>query len=260
MLQLLHRSLKSKEEIVLAILTDYEQNALRLLANISARHKQEKDDTLTALRKASSIALSVFSAAAQEMKSLLGSLRRLDVVKTADSLKRPALVQKLDSVARLCQTRLSKYNLNRSRCDSEVDDSDGRSAPEPSDRSGDNLMNMYRRNLCEKLFQSDDQRHVAWRELDEEVDEFMMRCFRGESSEECLTEVRTSKKKESANRTADEALEQFLDGIIKALEDNGNEKGGQVDQDDNCHAINLGSDDTDIAGMEGQWLSLRRAK
>src|SRR5689334_20623422 len=86
--QLLHRSLKPREEVVREIAVDYQENALRLLDNLSARHNHEKKKTMAALRKATREALSLFAGAGQDMAILISQLRDMDVTHTADMLTR----------------------------------------------------------------------------------------------------------------------------------------------------------------------------
>jgi hypothetical protein len=215
--KLLHRSLKPREEIARDIAADYRDNALRLLDNLSTRHGQEKSDTLIAIRKTSRAAFSVFSGAGQDVAVLINGLRDMDVTHTSDALTRPALAEKLDIVARLCQRRLSNYVRNGS-----VEEDD---ASEPEDNL-DGLADSYRLKLAGAVRRPDDQAPGDSSEVDSQVDEFIQRCLGGETRKARHTETRKSEKKSARN--ADEALEDFLDGILNRLQES--KDGGSLDR------------------------------
>jgi hypothetical protein len=200
--------LKPREEIVRDIAADYRDNALRLLDNLNTRHAQEKSDTLIAIRKTSRAAFSVFSGAGQDIAVLINGLRDMDVTHTADALTRPVLAEKLDIVAKLCQTRLSNYIRNGS---AEEDD-----ASEPEDNL-DGLADAYRLKLAGAVRRPDDQTHGDSREVVSQVDEFIQRCLGGETRKARHTETRKAEKRLA--RDADEALEVFLDGILNRLQE-----------------------------------------
>ena len=247
----MHRSLKPREEVIRDIANDYRENALRLLENLSTRHVEEKVDTLTAVRKASGAAFSVFSDAGHDMRILSGRLREMDVTDTETILKRPALTQKLDVVARLSHTRLSK-NV-QSGLFPGVERHGDESANESEMVNGkiDTLVDTYRLKLCGALQQDNDQTFEAYERMKSEVDRFITQCVQGKSSVVSRPEP---KKKDTPNKTADEALEAFLDQIIGNLQEGGDARGfGQAANDVDGHAIdvvaeNMGMSDLEMSG------------
>jgi hypothetical protein len=141
----------------------------------------------------------------------------MDVTHTSDALTRPALAEKLDIVARLCQRRLSNYVRNGS-----VEEDD---ASEPEDNL-DGLADSYRLKLAGVVRRPDDQASGDSSEVDSQVDEFIQRCLGGETRKARHTETRKSEKKSARN--ADEALEDFLDGILNRLQES--KDGGSLDR------------------------------
>ncbi|KAH6854128.1 hypothetical protein B0I37DRAFT_401169 [Chaetomium sp. MPI-CAGE-AT-0009] len=232
---LLHRSLKSREEVIRDIAADYKANASSLLNNLSARHGQEKTNTSTALRKASSSAFAIFSGAGRDMTTLIDKLRDMDVTHTADTIRRPVLAEKLDSVVRLCQTRLS--NCTR---DGPVEDHNAREL----DDSLDGLAETYRLRLMEVVRQSDGQAPEISSNVDLQVDEFMKRCLYGTTKN--ITPP-TAKKSDKPARNADEALEVLLDGIINTMQESRN--GGNVDRT-TAQDIDVVLEDSDMANTD----------
>jgi hypothetical protein len=247
----LHRSLKPREEVIQDIANDYKENALRLLENLSTRHIQEKADTLTAVRKASGAAFSVFSDAGHDMRILSSRLREMDVTDAETILKRPALTQKLDVVARLSHTRLSK-NVQCGVFPGVAPLGD-ESASESEMVNGkiDALVDTYRLKLCGALGQDNDQTFEAYERMKSEVDKFITRCVQGESG---VVPRPEPKKKDSSNRTADEELEAFLDQIIGNLQEGDDARGlGQAANDVEGHIIdvvaeNMGMSDLEMSG------------
>ena len=209
--------MKPREEIVRDIAADYRANALRLLDNLSTRHGQEKSDTLTAIRKTSRAAFSVFSGAGQDVAVLINGLRDIDVTHAADALTRPALAEKLDIVARLCQTRLSNYVRNGSVEEDDTNEPEG---------NLDGLADAYRLKLAGAVRRPDDQTPGDSNEVDLQVDEFIQRCLSGETRKLRHTETRKPEKRSARN--ADEALEVFLDGILNKLQQN--DSGSRLDR------------------------------
>lgn len=226
--QLLHRSLKPQEEVIRDISEDYKSNALNLLNNLSARHSQEKKAISTALRKASSAAFAIFSGARQDMATLISKLRDMDVTHTADTIRRPVLAQKLDSVVALCQARLGPVGdevLN-----------------EPSeDLNG--LAETYRLKLTEAARQSDDQSPRASGKVELRVDEFMRECLDGKPR---VIPSIAAKTPDRPARNADEALEVLLDGIINTFQES--REGRNFDRAVE-NIANIVSEDSDMAGI-----------
>jgi hypothetical protein len=222
--------------VVRDIAADYQDNALRLLDHMSARHEQEKTNTLIALRKASRASFSVFSSAGQDMAVLINRLRAMDVTRTADTLRRPALAQKLDVVAKLCQTKLSSYVQNEPF---------GNDAASESDDSLDDLAEAYQLKLVQAVRRSDDKVFEDSGTMKMQVDEFMKRCLHGGTKRVPRTEAR---KPDRAARNADEALEVFLDGIINTLQENGGAGGCGHAAPGNI--VSLVSEDSDMAEMD----------
>jgi hypothetical protein len=140
------------------------------------------------------------------MAVLINKLRDLDVTRTADALTRPVLSQKLDTVARLCQTRLNNYVRDESSGD------DGASVLEGLDV----LAETYRLKLLDAVQRSDEQVAEASDGVDLRVDDFIKRCLRGENRKIQHTQVREPEK---PARNADEALEVLLDGILGTLQE-----------------------------------------
>ncbi|KAK4149003.1 hypothetical protein C8A00DRAFT_19259 [Chaetomidium leptoderma] len=231
---LLHRSLKPREDVVRDIAADYQANALRLLENISSRHGQEKTDTLTALQKTSRAVIPVFSNAGQDMAILVSRLRDMDVTHTANTLTRPVLAEKLDMVARLCQTKLSNCIQNGPPGD---DVGDG------SDDNLDVLSESYQLKLFEAVRQPGNQTtEKGLGEVDSQVDAFINRRLRGGPKKVHRAEAR---KPDKSARSADEALEVLLDGIINTLQEDKN--GDGLDRAAAEDAAEVVSDDSDMA-------------
>ena len=233
--QLLHRSLKPREEVVRQIAADYQENALHLLDNLSARHGQEKIDMMTALRKASREAFSLFASAGQDMAILIEKLRGyMDTAHTADKLTRPALAQKLDAVAGLCQARLDSYKQDGQLGDGPETD---------SNNPLDDLSEIYRVKLFDAVRRPGDAAEAA-EMMDSEVAVFVKRCLQGDAKHVRHTKV---KMLEEPARDVDGALEVFLDGIINTLQE-GNHGCGLVEAG---NAVTVVSEDSDMTGMDG---------
>jgi 3-phosphoglycerate kinase len=217
----LHRSLKPKEEVVRDIVGEYQEKASLLLENMRARHHQEKSETLSSLWKASSGAFTVFSIAEQEMKIIIDRLHDLDMPQTLASFKRTDLMEKLDTVARLCQARASNYTANETRAGSEAHENEG--SNETDGGTADTLVENYRLKLEDGIRQPDDETSAAYRQLSAEADMFITQCLQGGRRDDARPDARpsknTEKKTKTANRTTDEALEDFLDRIINTLQE-----------------------------------------
>ncbi|KAK3300742.1 uncharacterized protein B0H64DRAFT_334247 [Chaetomium fimeti] len=232
---LLHRSLKPREEVIRDIAADYKANASNLLNNLRARHGREKKDTLTALRKASSSSFAIFSGAGQDMAILIDKLRDMDVAHTADTIRRPVLAEKLDSVVMLCQTRLTN-------CDREGLIGDG--VASESDDSLDGLAETYRLRLIETVRQSEGQSPKVPGKVDLQVEDFMKQCLYGTTKR--IT-TPTAKKSDKPARNADEALEVLLDGIINTLQES--REGGNPDRAA-AQDIDIVSEDSDMGNVD----------
>lgn len=191
------------------IANDYQENALRLLKNLSARHIEEKTDALTALRKASGAAFSIFSGAGHDMRILSGRLRDMNITDTDTTLRRPALNQKLDVVAQLCQTKLSS-NVEDGL--EQLEDDSGSELGVAKGRV-DGLADTYRLKLCGAIRKPNDQTFEVYDKMNSEVDSFIERCVKGESQPEPVSRPEV-KKTDTSDRTADEALEAILDKMI----------------------------------------------
>lgn len=188
---------------------DYQENALRLFENLNARHSMEKDDTRTALRKASQAAFSVFSSAGQDIAILIGGLRDMNTTHTADTLRRPVLVEKLDEVTRLCQTRPSKYTRSGPLGDDVATESED---------SLDGLAEIFRLRLVEAIGQSNDQILARSSNMGSQVDEFIRRCLHGDAKKAHRARTK-AKKPDRPAPNADEALGVFLDDILNTLQE-----------------------------------------
>ncbi|KAK4129036.1 hypothetical protein N657DRAFT_630017 [Parathielavia appendiculata] len=206
---LLHRSLKPREEVVRDIVADYQDNAFRLLDNLSGRHDQERTETLVALRQASRAAFSVFSGAGHDMAVFINKLRDMDVTHTAHTLTRRDLARKLHTVAQLSQTKLGSYVR---------DEPFGGDAASKFDGGGlDVLAETYRLKLLDAVQRPDGHVSAAVDGVDMRVDDSIKRYLRGETRKVHRPEVSQLKK---PARNADEALEVFLDGILGTLQEN----------------------------------------
>ncbi|KAK4116573.1 hypothetical protein N656DRAFT_794867 [Canariomyces notabilis] len=218
---LLHRSLKPKEEVVRDIVGEYQEKASLLLENMRTRHHQEKSETLSSLWKASSATFTVLSIAEQEMKIIIDRLHDLDLTQTLASFKRTDLMEKLDTVARLCQARASNYTADENRAGSEAHENEG--SKETDDGSADSLVENYRLKLEDGIRQPDDETSAAYRQLSAEADMFITQCLQGGRRDNARPDARpsnnTEKKTKTANRTTDDALEEFLDRIINTLQE-----------------------------------------
>lgn len=233
--QLLHRSLKPREEVIRDIADDYRANALTLLNNLTTRHDQEKTETSTALRKASSATFTIFSGAGQDMAILINKLRDMDVTHTADIIKRPVLTEKLDSVVRLCQSRLSSC-IQEGPIEDDV-------VNEPGD-SPNVLAETYRLKLIEAARQSASQSPETSGKVDLRVDEFMRQCLDGKPKR---IPSLTIKEPHKPARNADEALEVLLDGIIDRFQES--RDGGNLERAVSEDIGNVVSEDFDVVDV-----------
>lgn len=225
------------------IADDYKKNALRFLETLSARHIQEKAEALTAVRKASGTAFCLFSDAWHDMRILSGRLREMDATDTETILRRPGLTQKLDVVARLCQTRLSSTVQSGRFRELEPLENDSASEPEIVKGKVDSLVDTYQLKLCGAARQQNDQALEAYNKMDSEVDKFITQCIQGKSSNVPRPEI---KKADTSKKTADEALEAFLDRIIDHMQDGDGRSSGQAAYDRNDHVVEVVAD---IVGM-----------
>lgn len=167
------------------------------------------------------------------MAVLISRLREMDVTYTADTLTRPVLAQKLDAVARLCQTRLDNYARDGPLGDDSVSESED---------SLDNLSETYRVKLFEAVQRPDDTSDVSGK-ANLKVDEFIKRCLQGETRKVHHPQV---KNPERGAQNANDALEVFLDGFINTLQ----EKSGKCDLVRAKTVVDVGSEDSDVAGMD----------
>lgn len=167
------------------------------------------------------------------MGILISRLREMDASHTADTLTRPLLVQKLDGVARLCESRLDGHIQNGSLEDDLVS--------EPEDTL-DSLSETYRVKLFEAVRRPDDAPDVSG-EVNLEVNEFIKRCFRGQTKR---LHHPPAKDPEKSTRNANDALEVFLGEIIGRLE----EKSEGSNPPKAETAINIASENSDIPGIE----------
>ncbi len=222
--------MKPREEVVRDIAAEYQENALRLLDNLRLRHDQEKTSTLAALRKASRASSSVFSGASQEMVDLINNLQEMDVAHAADTLTRPILALKLESVAQLCQTRLESC----------TDGKRGGLVAEPED-SLDGLEQTYQTKLLDAIGRSGNTADGP-NAVDAQVDEFITRCLSGEATEIRCTEI---KKPIKPAKNADDTLEVLLDGIMNTFQ----ETGGPSGQSDRGNAVDV-EEDPEMADMD----------
>ncbi|KAL1839276.1 hypothetical protein VTJ49DRAFT_1676 [Mycothermus thermophilus] len=206
---LLHRSLKPKEEIVREIAADYRENATKLLQNLSMRHDQEKKGIFAALRRASQTLFSIFSSAKQDLAVLIENIRGMDITHTGDVLTRPALTQKLDAVAKLCRARLRDNGT-------ELPDGEGLNGPDH-----DELQHSYQQRLMNALHGVDDQTRDSLDKIASEVDDFIQQCLEGKMGVIVQREENAPEKPAKKVENADEALEVLLDGILDSLKDNG---------------------------------------
>lgn len=232
-LQRLHRSMKSREDIVRDIAAEYQENALRLLDNLRARHDEEKTSTLAALRTTSRAAASVFSGAGQEMADLINNLQEMDAAHAADALTRPILALKLESVAQLCQARLESYADGKRGSDL---------ATEPED-SLDGLAQTYQAKLFDALGKLDNAVDHP-NEVDSQVDEFITRCLSGETIE--VQRVEVKKPVKPAKNADDALLEVLLDGIMNTFQ----ETAGTSAQSNLGNAAVDADEDLEMADMD----------
>jgi hypothetical protein len=140
------------------------------------------------------------------MAVLINTLRDMDVTHTADVLTKPVLAQKLDAVARLCQTRLSNYARDESFGDDRASGLEGL----------DVLVETYRLKLLDAIGRPDEQAAGSSDGVDLRVDDFIKRCLRGETRKVHCAEARQPGKHA---RNADEALEVLLDGLLGTLKE-----------------------------------------
>jgi hypothetical protein len=232
-IQLLRRSLKPKEEVVRDIAADYQENGIRLLDNLHARHVQEKDGMMATLHKASRETFSLFAGASQDMAILINELRDMDAAHTAEKLTRPVLTQKLDAVAQLCQSRLDNYTQTGPLEDAPESDADD---------TLDGLSATYRTKLLEAVRRVNDASETSG-VMNSEIDEFVRRCLHGETKN--VRHAR-AKKPEEPTRNADDALEVFLDGIMSNLQEK--EDGGGIVRIES--GLGVASEDSDMVDID----------
>lgn len=205
-IQLLHRSLKPREEVVRDIATDYRKNAARLLETLSTRHDEEKAKTVAALRKVSRSAFSIYLSAKQDLVVLINTLREMNVAQTGEATRRPGLSQKLDVVFRMWQAE-----LNNSTEDAPTKhDASGK-----SENSLGSLTEAYRSRLLETVRRQDELESGVTDGIRSQVDDFMTRCLLADEAKE--VHCRKRKQESKSVKDIDEALEIFLEGIIGTL-------------------------------------------
>jgi hypothetical protein len=141
------------------------------------------------------------------MAILINKLRDMDVTHTADTIKRPVLTEKLDSVVRLCQSGLSSC-VQKGPIDDDVVNEHGDSL--------DVLAETYRLKLTEAARQSAGQSPETSGKVELRVDEFMRQCLEGKPKK---VPSFAAKEAHKPARNADEALEVLLDGIIDKFQE-----------------------------------------
>ncbi len=187
---------------------------------------------MATLRKASRETFSLFSGAGQDMAVLISKLRDMDAAHTAEKLTRPVLAQKLDAVARLCQTRLDSYTRNEPLEDGTESDPDD---------TLDGLSNAYRAKLLEAIRRPSEAAETSGA-MNSEVDEFVQQCLQGEAKTVRRIKV---KKPEESTRNADDALEVFLDGIMSTLQEKND--GSVIARPGD--SVDVASEDSDMVAM-----------
>ncbi|KAK0657064.1 hypothetical protein B0T16DRAFT_488261 [Cercophora newfieldiana] len=104
----LHRSLKSKEDVVDGIAKEYQENAVRLIRNLRSRHTFERTETFKAHETASQEILATFVAAERDMGEIIEQVKSLDAGQVAASVRHQGFIEKLDLICQLYAKKSQK--------------------------------------------------------------------------------------------------------------------------------------------------------
>jgi len=211
--KLLHRSLKPKEEIVRDIAAEYEQNALRMIDNMSSRHWDEKEDMYNLLQQASRKALSIVVDAAFDIRTFTNRLQEVDLSQTTSILSKSGLADKLGVATRSFYQKVKHHTETGSIHDLMPDDFNPVSDSESQSEVLDALATTYRLRLFDAMQHSDNQDPDSAQSMVKEVNDFIEKCLAGDIKKAARPEAK-QKPKPATPLTIDEELEAALNSAM----------------------------------------------
>lgn len=143
---MLHRALKPREEVVDDIVKDYVKNSMVLLDQMSICHEAERETTVDNHEAATETLHSLFKTAWHDVRDLQEQLQSFAISQILATTRKPAFGEKMQTLNRLCDERLSKYIEQASRTTSEGEDR--------VTKRGD-LVELFKSQLCEQIGHSD---------------------------------------------------------------------------------------------------------
>ncbi|KAK3951411.1 hypothetical protein QBC32DRAFT_162751 [Pseudoneurospora amorphoporcata] len=143
---MLHRALKPREEAVDDIVKDYLENSVLLLEQMSTCHENEREATVDNHEAATKALYSLCDTAWHDVRDLQKQLQSFDISKILASARKPAFIQKMQTLNRLCDERVSKYIEQSSRATTEHEN--------PVRKKGD-LVELFKSQLYEQIGHSD---------------------------------------------------------------------------------------------------------
>lgn len=169
-LQMLHRALKPREEVVDNIVKDYVENSMMLLEQMSICHEAERKATVENQEAATETLHSLFKTAWHNVRDLQEQLQLFDTSKILASTRKPAFCEKMQTLNRLCDERLSKYIEQASRVTTE----DENTVPKRGD-----LAEVFKAQLYEQIGHSNASSSKL-QIIDAEADMFIERLLNDE--------------------------------------------------------------------------------
>ncbi|KAK0751760.1 hypothetical protein B0T18DRAFT_387841 [Schizothecium vesticola] len=168
----LHRTLKSKEDVIGDVAREYRENALQLLDAMVSRHTSDRIESRDAHEIASHSILRAFSVAETEMKGLVSSIRALEVRRAMTSIKHTAFLEKLERVCSLYDAKLGKYDEDATG-DEVADEEPGDAGPQKGNECDEAMVNEFCAALCNKTQLNDDATFSMLRKIHAEADRLL---------------------------------------------------------------------------------------
>ncbi|EGS18983.1 uncharacterized protein CTHT_0056010 [Thermochaetoides thermophila DSM 1495] len=209
----LQRLTTPKEEIVRDIAAEYEQNALRMIDNMSSRHWDEKEDMYNLLQQASRKALSIVVDAAFDIRTFTNRLQEVDLSQTTSILSKSGLADKLGVATRSFYQKVKHHTETGSIHDLMPDDFNPVSDSESQSEVLDALATTYRLRLFDAMQHSDNQDPDSAQSMVKEVNDFIEKCLAGDIKKAARPEAK-QKPKPATPLTIDEELEAALNSAM----------------------------------------------